>query len=254
MSFDGSHQRLPGAHWRAQALALALTGGCAALALIPFNSSAEPSGVSTQAAGSQARLVVKAAPKRIAVDPRTKQMNYRLRATNLGGSPSGVVRLCARKWPHGRLRLLGERCEAVANLPPGDSTKQEFSFRVLDRARGKLSKIRFRVRGHDVEAAATTATLKVRRKARPSKTVIVRNYEFLPKVVTVERGDRLIWKAESGSHTVTFPDRSPFGWEEFDEWISTGERLLRTARRRGTFRYYCHPHRFDGMRGELIVR
>jgi plastocyanin len=253
MSFGESRHRLPQAHRRPRALAVVLTGGCAALTLTAASSSADPSGVSTQAAGSQARLVVKAAPKRIAVDPRTRQMNYRLRATNLGRGPSGAVRLCARKWPHGRVRLLGERCEAVANLPPGDSTKEEFSFRVLERARGKLSKIRFRVRGPEVDPEASSVTLKVRRKARPSKTVIVRSYEFLPKVVTVDRGDRLIWKGESGSHTVTFSGRSPFGWEQFDEWVSTGDRLLRTARRRGTFRYYCRPHR-GSMRGEVIVR
>jgi plastocyanin len=264
MSFGESHHHLPQAHRGPRALALALTGCYAALALIASNSSAEPSAGRATAsndasgraavAGSRARLVVEAAPKSIAVDPRTRQMNYRLLATKRGRGSSGVVRLCARKWPHGRLRLLGQRCETVANVDPGDSAEHEFGFRVLDRARGKLSQIRFRARGHDVEPAATTASLRVRQRARPSKTVIVRKYEFLPRTITVGRGDRVIWKGETGSHSVTFErdTGSPFGWERFDEWVSPGTRLLRTTRRRGTFRYYCRPH--GSMRGKLIVR
>jgi plastocyanin len=207
-----------------------------------------------QAAGSRVRLELKAAPKSIAVDPRTKQMNYRLLATKRGRGSSGVVRLCARKWPHGRLRLLGERCETVANVDPGASAEHEFSFRVLDRARGKLSKIRFRARGHDVEPAATTVSLRVRRQARRSTTVIVRKYEFRPRTITVGRGDRVVWRGETGTHSVTFErdTGSPFGWERFDEWVSPGTRLLRTTRRRGTFRYYCRPH--GSMRGTVIVQ
>jgi plastocyanin len=206
-----------------------------------------------QAAGSRVRLELKAAPKSIAVDPRTKQMNYRLLATKRGRGSSGVVRLCARKWPHGRLRLLGQRCETVANVDPGDSAQHEFNFRVLGQARGKLSTIRFRARGHDVEPAATTAWLRVRQRASPAKTVAVSKYEYTPKVVTMRRGDRVIWNGERGSHTVTFSGyRSPFGWERFNERVHEGDRLLRTARRRGEFRYYCFYH--GSMRGKVIVR
>jgi plastocyanin len=263
MSFSESHHRPPQAHRRPRALALALTGGCAALALIASNSSAEPNaGRATasndasgrvHAVGSRARLVVEAAPKSIAVDPRTRQMNYRLLATKRGRGSSGVVRLCARKWPHGRLRLLGQRCETVANVDPGDSAEHEFGFRVLDRARGKLSKIRFRARGHDVEPASTNVWLRVRQRPRPSKTVAVHNFEYRPTVVKMRRGDRVVWKGKSGSHTVTFSSSgSPFGWERFSETVSSGERLLRTARRRGTFRYYCIFH--YGMGGSVRVR
>jgi plastocyanin len=151
--------------------------------------------------------------------------------------------------------VLGERCEAVANIDPGASAAHVFTFSVLDRALGSASEIRFRARGPDVEAAATTVSLRVRRRAGPTETVIVRKYEFRPRVVTMRRGDRLIWKGETGSHTVTFQGGtgSPFGWERFSEGIGPGGRLLRTARRRGTFEYVCFPHR-GSMRGKVIVR
>jgi hypothetical protein len=112
-------------------------------------------------------LEVRAAPNRLTLDPKEKQAYYELRAINRDTAPSGVVRLCVRKWPHGRLRLLGERCEAVANLDPGEKTERLIKFRVRDRARGKLSEIRLRIRGPEVQPAAETVLLKVRRRPAP---------------------------------------------------------------------------------------
>jgi hypothetical protein len=128
-------------------------------------------GLAAFAAGSSAdplRLLdVRATPNRLTLDPNEDRASYRLRATNADTLPSGVVRLCARKWPHGRLRLVGERCESVANLDPGNRAERTIKFRVLDRARGKLSEIRLRVRGPEVQPAATTVLLKVRRRPAP---------------------------------------------------------------------------------------
>ena len=155
-----------------------LVAGVAAtsLALTVFVSTggAEPSRSSSpvnisgaHAAGSLHVVRVEARPKRETLDPGDKRVSYRLYTTNMDKEPSGVVRLCARKWPHGRLRLLGERCEAFASVDPGESALRLFKFRVLDRARGKLSEIRLRARGPEVQPAATTVLLKVRRRAAP---------------------------------------------------------------------------------------
>jgi hypothetical protein len=137
-----------------------VTGGaasCLALAVFASGSSAEP----------LRSVEVRATPNRLTLDPKETRASYFLRAINRDTEPSGVVRLCARKWPHGRLRLLGERCEAVANLDPGKRAERLIKFRVRDRARGKLSEIRLRVRGPDVQPAATTVLLKVRRRPAP---------------------------------------------------------------------------------------
>jgi hypothetical protein len=139
---------------------LLITGvaaGCLALAAIATGSSADPLRV----------LDVWANPNRLTLDPKEKRASYRLYAANVDTVPSGTVRLCARKWPHGRLRLVGERCEAFASIEPGDRTDRAIRFRVLDRARGKLSEVRLRVRGPEVQPAATTVLLKVRRRPAP---------------------------------------------------------------------------------------
>jgi len=262
MTSSGSEQlSLVKSHSRRRVAALALAAACLAPALLASGSSAELSGASTPV-----KIGVKANPKRLAVDPRTGQVEYRFRATNTATEASGTLRLCARKWPHGRLRLRGERCEAFASLDPGQSAVRVFKFKIRARARGKLSKVRLRARGSNVAAAVRTVRLRVKRRAGPSKAVKAPRYRFRPRDVTVRRGERLVWNAEAVTHTVTFcsplfqtrcdPEAgyrgSPFGWGEFNELIARRERIARTAMRRGTFQYYCVFH--AGMKGTITVR
>lgn len=127
----------------AAALAVALAAG-AVLATGDASAAAKSPGYATSAGGSLRLVEVRATPKRSTVDPGTKRVSYFLRATNVDAESSGVVRLCARTWPHGRLMLLGERCESFASLDPGVSVERQFKFRVRDRARGELSEIRLR--------------------------------------------------------------------------------------------------------------
>ena len=262
MTSSGSEQPSLKSHPRRRAVALALAVACLAPALLASGSSAELSGASTPV-----KIGVKANPKRLAVDPRTGQVEYRFRATNTDTEASGTVRLCARKWPHGRLRLRGERCEAFASLDPGESAVRVFKFKIRARARGKLSKVRLRARGSNAAAAVRTVWLRVRRRAGPSKTVKAPRHRFRPRDVTVRRGERLVWRNGAVTHTVTFcsalfqircdPEAgyrgSPFGWGEFNELFGRRDgSIARTAMRRGTFQYYCAFH--AGMKGTITVR
>ena len=265
MTSSGPEQPSLKSHSRPRVVALAFAGACLAVALLASGSSAGLSGASTP-------LKLKVKSKRLAVDPRTGQVEYRLRATNRGTQASGVVRLCAGKWPRRRLRLRGERCEAAASIDPGQSAVRVFRFRVRARARGKLSKIRLRARGPNFEAVGKTVRLRVRRRAGASKIVIARKPGvFLPEDVTVRRGERLIWESRAvhASHTVTFCSApspkcdprfvtagSPFGWGEFNEGLAAGGRIARTAMRRGKFHYYCRPHGSAGssMHGSVTVK
>jgi plastocyanin len=84
------------------------------------------------------------------------------------------------------------------------------------------------------------------------KTVKVGNYDFRPKAVTVEKGERVTWKGVRGSHNVTF-ERSPFNRRNFKRGISEGRRFSKRTRREGKFRYVCSFHDHLGMRGRVIV-
>jgi len=84
------------------------------------------------------------------------------------------------------------------------------------------------------------------------KSVKVVNYEFRPKAVTVEKGERITWKGVRGSHNVTFK-RSPFSRRRFDRDIFEGRRFSKRTRREGRFRYICSFHDHLGMRGKVIV-
>ena len=80
-----------------------------------------------------------------------------------------------------------------------------------------------------------------------SETVKVKNYSFGPKTVTISKGDKVIWKNKAGSHTVTFNNGS------FDKSISGDDRVSRKFTQRGTYRYYCRPHKSLGMKGKVVV-
>ena len=79
-------------------------------------------------------------------------------------------------------------------------------------------------------------------------TVRVTNFDFKPATKTIQRGARVTWRNVEGGHTVTFRDGS------FHRRISGNQRVSRTFRRRGTFRYVCRFHvRTFGQRGKVVV-
>jgi plastocyanin len=79
------------------------------------------------------------------------------------------------------------------------------------------------------------------------KTVRVTNFDFKPATVRVQKGGRVTWRNVAGRHTVTFRNGS------FHRVISGNERVSKTFRRRGTFRYLCRFHRSLGQRGKVVV-
>lgn len=80
------------------------------------------------------------------------------------------------------------------------------------------------------------------------KSVKADNFDFEPKRVTIQRGDKVTWKNVEGRHTVTFRKGS------FDKTISGDERVSKRFKRKGTFRYFCRFHIAQGMKGKVIVK
>jgi plastocyanin len=97
-------------------------------------------------------------------------------------------------------------------------------------------------------ALAATATLGLGVAQAGAARVDASNYVFKPKTVTIEKGQRVVWKRINGRHTVTFRKGS------YDKSLNKAHpRRARTFRKRGTFRYYCRPHRSLGMKGKVVV-
>lgn len=85
------------------------------------------------------------------------------------------------------------------------------------------------------------------------QTVIVKmkNYEFSPKELKIEAGTTVIWKNESGKHTVLADDK---GFES--EVIASGGEFKRTFDKEGNYKYFCSLHGAmggEGMSGTIIV-
>lgn len=74
----------------------------------------------------------------------------------------------------------------------------------------------------------------------PAAAVTIRGSgtRWSPARVNIDRGDRVRWRAASGSHTV----RAYGGNWTFSKQIDKGEVVSRRFRQRGTFRFFCSIH------------
>jgi plastocyanin len=78
---------------------------------------------------------------------------------------------------------------------------------------------------------------------------------FRPKILSVNRGTKVVWKATSNAHTVTAYSGQ---WHK-DTTISQGTKTHFTFDTRGTYKYRCtfHSHfshgQCSGMCGKIVV-
>lgn len=92
--------------------------------------------------------------------------------------------------------------------------------------------------------------------AADTATVRGRGRVWRPAQVRIDRGDRVRWRAASGTHTV----RAWGGNWSFSERLRPGESTARRFRARGTFRFFCSIHgsvvggECSGMCGRVRVR
>lgn len=90
--------------------------------------------------------------------------------------------------------------------------------------------------------------------AQTTHEVAVTDYDFTPKDITIEVGDKVIWTNTQGSHNVngtqtTFlTNPESFGNEVGSNW--TYEHTFTTS---GTYNYQCDPHAGMGMTGTVTV-
>jgi len=103
-------------------------------------------------------------------------------------------------------------------------------------------------------------------------TVSMENHSFTPPNVTISAGQRISWvNGTEEAHTVTAQEDSlPEGASYFSsgnasneddandhlarELIKPGGSFEWVFEEPGTYRYYCIPHKADGMVGSVIVR
>ena len=95
------------------------------------------------------------------------------------------------------------------------------------------------------------ATAQVSQEAAPAPTpVVIDNFAFAPKELTIPRGTAVQWINRDGEpHTiVSSADPKAFRSPTLD----TGDKYAFMFKEPGTYRYFCsvHPH----MRGTIIVQ
>ena len=80
------------------------------------------------------------------------------------------------------------------------------------------------------------------------RTVKADNFDFEPKKVTIEEGDKVTWRNVEGKHSVTLKNGT------FDKVITGDQTVSKKFKHSGTFRYYCRFHKGLGMRGKVVVQ
>jgi plastocyanin/uncharacterized membrane protein YozB (DUF420 family) len=82
-------------------------------------------------------------------------------------------------------------------------------------------------------------------------TIVVRNFAFEPKEVTVVAGSTIVWKNETGRHTAVADDNN------FESTVmAPGDEFRRTFSQPGVYPYYCSLHGSAGgkdMAGVITV-
>lgn len=87
-----------------------------------------------------------------------------------------------------------------------------------------------------------------------SYNVSVTNYVYSPAEVTINVGDKVIWKNNGGNHNVNgSKTKFPANPESFGNSLGTGWTYEYTFTTAGTYNYQCDPHAAFGMVGKVIV-
>ena len=88
-------------------------------------------------------------------------------------------------------------------------------------------------------------------KGEPAVTVTLKNYEFSPANIEVERGQIVEFKNEEGTHTVTISEP---GHDEplVDEEVSQGKTILVKFNEAGSYDLVCRYHK-NQMVGRIVV-
>jgi len=77
--------------------------------------------------------------------------------------------------------------------------------------------------------------------AQKEVMVVIRNFEFAPKFITVSVGTKVTWMVEQGTHTTTsddFRSQGPNAWHSGN--LTVGQKFSFTFNNAGQFRYRLH--------------
>lgn len=102
--------------------------------------------------------------------------------------------------------------------------------------------------GHAATKPRAPATPAAAKAAGQTVAVQIRNFAFVPQVVTVAPGTTVTWtNADEDPHTATANDRS-----FHSPALDTGGKFSFTFMKAGDYAYFCslHPH----MTGKIIVK
>ena len=108
-----------------------------------------------------------------------------------------------------------------------------------------------------VFAAVGMLVLAATAGAATTHVITQQSLSFSPSNITIQAGDTVEWHWTSGSHTVTSGTGTsdPSVGSLFDESLNSGNSVVSfTFNSPGTVPFFCRPHEFANMKGQIEVQ
>ena len=102
----------------------------------------------------------------------------------------------------------------------------------------------------DTSTPSTSSGAKAAPQAQEANAIVIKNYEFGPKTMTIKKGTTITWTNQDiARHTVTADTPSPDGPKS--DFFGQGEKYTFTFAKAGTYAYHCEPHPY--MKASIVV-
>ncbi|QEC41005.1 cupredoxin domain-containing protein [Pseudobacter ginsenosidimutans] len=83
-----------------------------------------------------------------------------------------------------------------------------------------------------------------------TKMILMKGMKFVPSKIEVDIGDTVIWKNESGGHHNVIANDGSFK----SNMLEKGQIYALVFEKKGSYKYFCQPHRIMGMKGIIEVK
>ena len=83
-----------------------------------------------------------------------------------------------------------------------------------------------------------------------TKLILMKGMKFVPSKMEVNIGDTVIWKNESGGNHNVIANDGSFK----SDMLEKDQIYALVFEKKGSYKYFCQPHRIMGMKGIIDVK
>lgn len=164
--------------------------------------------------------------------------------------------LIMQRYPRCALYINGEKQRITSNMKRS-TTISVVSIAVaigiaglIVAGSGKLKSRGNRLSNNN-RTAETSANKNVNSEVVASDQVMIKNFEFKPKMIKIKKGTKVTWTNEDAAHHDITPDNESADFKA-GPLFAKGESYSYTFNKVGSFAYHCSPHPYMKASIEVI--